>query len=53
MRTIGSAFPVCGSDERNNFTLVRLIAASLVIYGHSFAFSAADGTPEFFSHYLG
>ncbi|WP_192800539.1 acyltransferase family protein [Brucella anthropi] len=33
--------------------LVRLIAASLVIYGHSFAFSTDDGTPEFFSHYLG
>lgn len=33
--------------------LLRLIAASLVIYGHSFAFSTDDGTPEFFSHYLG
>ncbi|QTN99310.1 acyltransferase [Brucella sp. 458] len=53
MRTIGYAFSERGSDKKNNFLLIRLLAASLVIYGHAFAFSATDGTKEFFSHFLG
>lgn len=53
MRTIGKAYEERGTDERNNFLLIRLVAASLVIYGHSFAFSKPDGSNEFFSHFLG
>lgn len=36
MRTIGDAFQSAMHDEQNNFLLLRLLAASLVIYGHSF-----------------
>ncbi|MFM0029605.1 acyltransferase [Paraburkholderia madseniana] len=41
MRTIGSAFLSSARDEENNFLLLRLLAASLVVYGHSFGMAAA------------
>lgn len=43
MQTLGEAFSLRGRDDSNNFLLLRLLAASLVIYGHSFALAADCG----------
>lgn len=41
------------SDETNNFLLLRLAAASLVIYGHAFALAApCSSCTEFFERYV-
>ncbi|MFT8675233.1 acyltransferase family protein [Acetobacter sp.] len=41
------------NDKTNNFLLLRLIAASLVIYGHSFAIGATcSGCVEVFIRYI-
>lgn len=55
MRTLGDAFLAQGRDSTNNFLLWRLVAASLVVYGHSFPLAAAcadchDAVSRFF-HY--
>jgi len=43
-RTLGHALRTRGTDSENNFTLIRLAAASLVVYGHCFAFTGGGGT---------
>jgi peptidoglycan/LPS O-acetylase OafA/YrhL len=40
MRTIGDAFSSKSSENENNFLILRLLAASLVVYGHAFALAA-------------
>ncbi|MCG7400075.1 MULTISPECIES: acyltransferase family protein [Caballeronia] len=48
MRTLGQAFNKNGREDSNNFLLLRLIAASLVVYGHSFALAATtNGLRDF------
>lgn len=48
MRTLGQAFKQKGREDSNNFLLLRLLAASLVVYGHSFALSATtNGLRDF------
>lgn len=39
--------------DQNNFTLVRFIAASMVIYSHGFTVSPRDGAVEWISHWAG
>jgi peptidoglycan/LPS O-acetylase OafA/YrhL len=41
MRTVGEFAEARSSESKNNFLILRLVAASLVIYGHSFALSTA------------
>ena len=41
------------ADRTNNFDLVRLCAAALVIYGHSFFEAPADPTPDWVQRGLG
>lgn len=38
--TLGHLLETRGQDHLNNFTLLRLVAALLVVYGHSFALAA-------------
>lgn len=37
MKSLGDLVEARGRDSQNNFTLLRAVAATLVIYGHSFA----------------
>lgn len=37
--------------RQDNFLLLRIIAALMVIYGHSFALARPDGSAEFFIHH--
>jgi peptidoglycan/LPS O-acetylase OafA/YrhL/putative flippase GtrA len=39
-------------DRNNNFNLLRLIAASLVIFGHCYATFGPPGTPDFFKTHI-
>jgi peptidoglycan/LPS O-acetylase OafA/YrhL len=53
MRTLGELDELRSSEKSNNFTLLRLIGASLVIYGHAPAIAAASPTyTDFFGGYL-
>ncbi len=40
MPSLGECFATRGRDSANNFLVIRLFAASLVIYGHSFFLAA-------------
>jgi peptidoglycan/LPS O-acetylase OafA/YrhL len=40
MKTLGDAFQSQSRDSQNNFLILRLLAASLVLYGHSFILGA-------------
>ena len=53
--TIGHYLEVAGGAEgrRDNFLLIRLVAATLVIYGHGFALAALGSAQrDFFTQYL-
>jgi peptidoglycan/LPS O-acetylase OafA/YrhL len=41
------------SRNRNNFDLVRLLAAIAVVYGHSYLLQAPDGATDWVQHALG
>jgi peptidoglycan/LPS O-acetylase OafA/YrhL len=51
LRTIGDAEREQG--KRNNFLLIRLVAAIAVVYGHAFAISPADGYADAVVRYIG
>ncbi|NEI70130.1 acyltransferase family protein [Rhizobium lusitanum] len=54
MRTIGDLVDSRSSDGENNFLILRLVAAALVIYGHSFYISNTGNPAEdFTARYLG
>ena len=53
-RTLGHLLETRGQDHLNNFTLLRLFGALLVVYGHSFALAnPCHGCFDVTSHYLG
>lgn len=47
MKTLGMLAETRRSDEENNFLLLRLLGALLVVYGHSFALSGNGNLPDF------
>ncbi|MGE7137960.1 acyltransferase family protein [Luteibacter sp. NPDC031894] len=47
MKTLGMLAETRRSDEDNNFLLLRLLGALLVVYGHSFSLSGHDQAPDF------
>ena len=49
IKTIGSCF----RKRQDNFVLLRVFAASAVIYGHSFALSSVRGYKDFVHQYIG
>ncbi len=54
--SIGHYLEAAGGAEgrKDNFLLIRLVAATLVIYGHGFALAAlGSGQRDFFTQYLG
>jgi peptidoglycan/LPS O-acetylase OafA/YrhL len=44
----GHSLQSCLAARRDNFLLLRIVAAAMVIYGHSFPLSQPDGSNEFF-----
>ncbi len=43
----------CIAKPKNNYTLLRLLAAVIVVYGHSFAVAKTPGHVEYFVKYIG